>query len=94
MTVSATGWVNYASGVFSCNANDPINHGVLLVGYDANSWIIKNSWGETWGDNGYIRISRTNGNNCSIGSGVHRTFEMRVYGILGIVGAIVFGTLM
>jgi len=55
----------YKSGIYS----DPdcgfqLDHGVLLVGYgydkDLNMdyWIIKNSWSESWGENGYIRIQR------------------------------------
>jgi C1A family cysteine protease len=35
-----------------------MNHAVLLVGYDRRSWIIKNSWGSKFGDNGYIYVSR------------------------------------
>lgn len=36
-----------------------LNHGVLAVGYDDESWIIKNSWGAGWGDAGSFRLSST-----------------------------------
>uniref|UniRef100_A0A8D8Y6N4 Cysteine proteinase 1 n=2 Tax=Cacopsylla melanoneura TaxID=428564 RepID=A0A8D8Y6N4_9HEMI len=51
---------------YLCNPRG-INHGVLLVGYDEERtrdgqtipyWIIKNSWGPTWGDKGYFKVRR------------------------------------
>ena len=35
---------------------------VLLVGYTEDSWLIRNSWGATWGEEGYIRLTRKNDN--------------------------------
>lgn len=59
---------SYASGVLTsetCGTN--LDHGVLIVGYgEENSqkyWLVKNSWGTTWGDQGYIKIGRSESSN-------------------------------
>jgi hypothetical protein len=44
--------------------NTAINHGVLVVGVTDDYWIVKNSWGTTWGENGYIRLAK--GNTCAV----------------------------
>ena len=50
---------NYRSGVLDDpNCSTQINHAVLLVGYTDDAWIIKNSWGPNWGENGYFRLAR------------------------------------
>ncbi|KAJ3695967.1 hypothetical protein LUZ60_001344 [Juncus effusus] len=53
----------YESGIFdssSCGTN--LDHGVTAVGYGTSGstdyWIVKNSWGSSWGEKGYIRIKR------------------------------------
>ena len=42
------------------NANNSMNHAVLLVGFDYDDegvyWIIQNSWGSDWGDNGFVEF--------------------------------------
>jgi KDEL-tailed cysteine endopeptidase len=52
----------YKNGVLSQACDGPVNHAVLLVGYgvdgDQKYWKVKNSWGPTWGDHGYIRMAR------------------------------------
>jgi len=58
-------WQLYSGGIFdhSCNPSD-LDHGVLAVGYGSNYWKVKNSWGESWGESGYIRLK--DGNTCGI----------------------------
>lgn len=56
----------YGDGIFDCNeCSKTNNHAVLLVGYDTTGdipyWIVKNSWGEKWGEDGYIRIKMQDG---------------------------------
>lgn len=64
-------WGFYKSGVLNqCLGN--INHGVVVTGVKRsateNYWIVKNSWGVDWGENGYLRIdsSQNGGNLCDI----------------------------
>merc|ERR1719198_2948441 len=57
----------YSGGVLSSGCGTNLDHGVLAVGYDSNSFKVKNSWGTSWGNNGYLQIS-TSGNVCGIHS--------------------------
>lgn len=62
----------YSSGILSSTAcGTTMNHAVTLVGYGSangvNYWIVKNSWGASWGEAGYIRILR---NNAGTDSGI------------------------
>ncbi|XP_037356028.1 cathepsin S [Talpa occidentalis] len=63
----------YRSGVYDDPAcNDTVNHGVLVVGYGnldgKDYWLVKNSWGTTFGEQGYIRMARNSKNHCGIAS--------------------------
>ena len=74
--VAASRWKGYSRGVMSCSSSDPVDHAVLLVGYTADYWIAKNSWGTDFGINGFIYISRNPNHNCKIGIAVHELSEL------------------
>jgi len=58
----------YRGGVLTAKCGKKLDHGVLLVGYDNTApqkfWKVKNSWGETWGEQGYIRLGKDINANC------------------------------
>lgn len=70
---AADDFMNYVSGVYNSNECDPsaLNHGVTLVAYGVTNektpfYVIKNSWGTDWGENGYVYWDRTDPNMCGI----------------------------
>ncbi|CAD7094065.1 unnamed protein product [Hermetia illucens] len=57
----------YSNGIYDdpdCSA-DMVNHAMLVVGYTPEYWIMKNWWGDNWGDGGYMKIRR-NRNLCGL----------------------------
>jgi len=62
-----TSFQHYTSGILSGTCGTQLDHGVLAVGYDSSAgyWLVKNSWGTSWGENGYVRITQQ-GNECGV----------------------------
>lgn len=52
----------YKSGIFTASCGTNLDHGVLLVGYEPDYWIMKNSWDTSWGESGYMKMARGNYN--------------------------------
>ena len=94
VSVAAMPWSDYESGVFDgCGLEGEgtdVDHVVVLVGYDEESLIIRNSWTPLWGESGYIRLKRTtscgidrtpqDGNGCAGGPN-----DIKVCGMCGVL---------
>ena len=55
-------FMQYKGGIYTNNCGNVLNHAVLIIGYGTDPasgldyWLIKNSWGTSWGENGYARF--------------------------------------
>ncbi|KAK3431230.1 hypothetical protein EUGRSUZ_E02714, partial [Eucalyptus grandis] len=63
---ASPGFKQYSGGVFNGPCGETTNHAVAIVGYGktpdgVDYWLLKNSWGETWGEKGYMRMLRNSG---------------------------------
>jgi len=69
VAVDAQSWSSYKKGVMTGACGKSLDHGVLAIGYGTDSgtdyWLVKNSWGTSWGEAGFIRLIR-NKNECGI----------------------------
>lgn len=80
VTVAAEPWELYSSGIFSppaeLDATWELDHGVQLVGYQIPDkktegyYLVRNSWGESWGEGGYIRLEMTTDEEANCGTDV------------------------
>lgn len=70
-----SGWDAYSGGVYNPTSNKcdgSTDHQIILVGWDdaESAWILRNSWGAGWGENGYMRIGwDTTGRTSRVGEG-------------------------
>lgn len=76
VSVDASKWHSYETGVFdgcSYDENMDVDHAVVMVGYGTDEqygdyWLIRNSWGTKFGENGYIRLKRESEAKCGVDS--------------------------
>ena len=67
VTVAAN-WASYGGGIFSGGCSNfpgsscTLDHAVVAVGYTQDYWLVRNSWGSGWGEDGYIRLTRKHDN--------------------------------
>ncbi|KAM7168683.1 cathepsin O isoform 3-T3 [Macrochelys suwanniensis] len=78
VTVDAVSWQDYLGGIiqYHCSSGKA-NHAVLITGFDRTGsipyWIVRNSWGHTWGIDGYAHI-KIGSNVCGIADSVSSVF--------------------
>ncbi|XP_035404553.1 cathepsin O isoform X2 [Cygnus atratus] len=78
VTVDAVSWQDYLGGIiqYHCSSGRA-NHAVLITGFDRTGsipyWIVQNSWGRTWGIDGYVRV-KIGSNVCGIADTVSSVF--------------------
>nr|UPO71230.1 cathepsin [Trichoplusia ni single nucleopolyhedrovirus] len=69
VAVDAVDLTDYYGGIITSCKNYGLNHAVLLVGYGTENgipfWVLKNSWGTDYGENGFVRVKR-NVNSCGM----------------------------
>jgi cathepsin F len=70
--VDASSWSSYSGGILTADqCGQDLDHAVQAIGYDtgAGFWIVRNSWGADWGENGFIRL-QFGQNTCGLTSEV------------------------
>ncbi|MHA1290185.1 MAG: C1 family peptidase, partial [Candidatus Thorarchaeota archaeon] len=90
MDASAPGFGSYTGGVFEYWGSTSTNHAVLLIGWDdslphshgTGAWIVKNSWGTSWGEGGYFKIAYGSAKFCNYVAGYSSTKEFDDHEIL------------
>ncbi|XP_030253035.1 cathepsin O isoform X1 [Sparus aurata] len=76
--VDAVSWQDYLGGIIQHHCSSQrSNHAILVVGYNTSGdipyWVVQNSWGTTWGNEGYVYI-KIGGNVCGIADSVAAVF--------------------
>jgi aminopeptidase C len=82
VAAGTTTWQLYAGGILNA-CDSSLDHAVLLVGYDVDNkgvpfYRLKNQWGASWGESGFVRVARsaTCGNNGASGVQMEPVFPI------------------
>eukprot|EP01035_Chromulina_nebulosa_P027029 gene27029-35477_t len=73
VSLDADALFSYSSGILTCSNRWIINHAVQLVGYGVDPitatkyWLLRNSWGTSFGENGYFRLARSDSDSSNCG---------------------------
>ncbi|GAB2234263.1 hypothetical protein Drorol1_Dr00003509 [Drosera rotundifolia] len=78
---SGSDFQQYSGGVFTGSCGTDLDHAVTVVGYGTSDdgtdyWLVKNSWGTSWGENGYIRMQRGVGNGGLCGIAMQASYPI------------------
>ncbi|KAI5003051.1 hypothetical protein ZWY2020_027701 [Hordeum vulgare] len=87
VAVEASGkaFMFYSEGVFTGECGTELDHGVAVVGYGVAEdgkayWTVKNSWGPSWGEQGYIRVEKDSGASGGLcGIAMEASYPVKTY---------------
>lgn len=74
----------YTSGIFTGECGTELDHGVVVVGYGTENgkdyWIVRNSWGTNWGEEGYFRMERMGTGSGKCGIAMEASYPTKKHG--------------
>ena len=76
-----SGFQFYTKGIFSGKCGTSLNHGIVATGYGSDSgkgyWNVKNSWGASWGNKGYVWLAQLGDGKGQCGINMENSFPIQ-----------------